>query len=284
MNRTVPHLLIFVAVALTCGWAGVLLDRLVDTPEGEQGPGMLLWLVAPLLAVVVLRWRQGSWADAGLRPRLPQATRWYAVAVVLPIAIAGVVIGLAALTGTVTVSHDWTAYATLAIGAIAFNLVKNMFEEFAWRGYLTPRLDSLGIGDGMLYLIVGLVWGLWHLPYYLFLLDVRLMANTLDAPKIVFALLAVIVLTGWSVVLVELFRLSSSVWPPLLLHTVHNSFVDPIVSENFVSMPTWLGIALSPTVGLGTAALWVVAGLWLRSLRLRSVATLAPATSPSHSS
>lgn len=103
---------------------------------------------------------------------------------------------------------------------------------FAWRGYLTPRLDSLRIGDGLLYLIVGLVWGLWHLPYYLFLFDERLMPNALDVPKIVFALLAVIVLTGWSVVLVELFRLSGSVWPPLLLHTVHNSFVDPITSEN----------------------------------------------------
>ena len=282
MNRTVNHLLIFVGAALTCGWAGVLLDRLADTPEGEQGPGILLWLVAPLLAAVVLRWRHGGWADAGLRPRLPQATRWYAVAVALPIAIAGVAISLAALTGTVTVRHDWTAYATLAIGAIAFNLVKNIFEEFAWRGYLTPRLESLRIGDAMLYLIVGLVWGLWHLPYYLFLLDGRLMANALDVPKIVFALLAVIVLTGWSVVLVELFRLSGSVWPPLLLHTVHNSFVDPITSEEFVSMPTWLGIALSPIVGLGTAALWVAAGLWLRRTRLRSIGTLAPATSRRH--
>lgn len=38
MNRTVRHLLIFVAVVLTCGGAGVLLDRLADTPEGEKGP------------------------------------------------------------------------------------------------------------------------------------------------------------------------------------------------------------------------------------------------------
>jgi membrane protease YdiL (CAAX protease family) len=35
-------------------------------------------------------------------------------------------------------------------------------EEFGWRGYLLPRL--LPLGEVKAAIIVGLIWGPWHLP------------------------------------------------------------------------------------------------------------------------
>lgn len=268
MSITIRHLVIFVLVALTCGWAAVLVQEQAGVAAGQEGPGLLLWLVAPLLTIVVLRWRHGGWRDAGLRPRLRGAARWYAIAALIPLATGGAALGLAALAGGVTVDPDWSRYAALVAGAAGFNLVKNVFEEFAWRGYLASRLIGLRFGDTVVYVVSGLVWGLWHVPYYLVLLDGEVMRSTLDVPRPVFALLAVVVLMGWAVPMAELFRLSGSVWPPLLLHTVHNTVVDPIAAMGFVSMPTGTGLFFSPINGVVTALLWLAIGLWLRRVRL----------------
>ena len=47
------------------------------------------------------------------------------------------------------------------------NFIKNIFEEFSWRGYLTPKLIELKLNDWFIYIISGLVWSLWHAAYYL---------------------------------------------------------------------------------------------------------------------
>ena len=47
------------------------------------------------------------------------------------------------------------------------NFIKNIFEEFSWRGYLTPKLIELKLNDWFIYIISGLVWALWHAAYYL---------------------------------------------------------------------------------------------------------------------
>ena len=51
------------------------------------------------------------------------------------------------------------------------SLMKNIFEEFAWRGYLTPRLDAAKVHPLLNHLIVGILWWSWHLPYYYYFLD-----------------------------------------------------------------------------------------------------------------
>ncbi len=258
----------FCTVAVTAGWAGVLLDRVAHTPASTQGPGMLFWLTAPLATAAVLRWRTGGWRDAGLRPGLRRNARHYATGLAIPFVVGGGAIALASITGRVAVNWDTRSYLALVASTLGFNLIKNVFEEFAWRGYLSSKLDAAGHSDRTVYLVTGLIWGLWHLPYYLFLLDGNLMTSTLDVPGPVFALLAMGVLMGWSVVQVELFRQSGSVWVPLLLHSIHNTFIDPIAAQGFVSMPTGVGLLFSPIVGVGTTVGWLTLGLWLRQRRL----------------
>ena len=43
-----------------------------------------------------------------------------------------------------------------------FNSIAGFGEEWGWRGYLLPRLMPLGKWKA--YLLVGLIWGLWHAP------------------------------------------------------------------------------------------------------------------------
>lgn len=61
--------------------------------------------------------------------------------------------------------------------------VKNLAEEAAWRGYLTEELLSNGTQRLPLNLGVGLTWGTWHLPYYLFFLPEEQMRQVLDIDR-----------------------------------------------------------------------------------------------------
>ena len=271
MKRLRTPVTVFSLVAVLCGWIGLLADRLAGAEAGEQGPGLTIWIAAPLLTVLALRFR-GGWKDAGLALRLPGSALWYLVAMLTPLTISGLMSLLGLATGTAAFSGSARQYATVAVSAVGFNLIKNVFEEFAWRGYLSSKLDGAGHRDAVVYLVTGLVWALWHVPYYVGLLDPALARAVLPVNPWAFAGLAGLVLMGWTVTQVELFRLSGSVWPPLLLHTVHNSFVDPLQTQGFLTMTSPGSLAFSPILGLATAATYAALGLGLRKVRRRRAA------------
>jgi membrane protease YdiL (CAAX protease family) len=45
------------------------------------------------------------------------------------------------------------------------NSIFGLGEEIGWRGFLLPRL--LPLGKGRAYLLLGVIWGLWHAPLIL---------------------------------------------------------------------------------------------------------------------
>ncbi len=58
-----------------------------------------------------------------------------------------------------------TLYFAALVVAPFVNAVFGFGEELGWRGYLLPKL--LPLGKTRAYLLVGIVWGLWHLPLVL---------------------------------------------------------------------------------------------------------------------
>ena len=67
--------------------------------------------------------------------------------------LAGYGIGLVAFP-------DISVARLVAVFAAGFapSFIKNVFEECAWRGYLTPKVHSLGLNDYVGHAIVGLIW------------------------------------------------------------------------------------------------------------------------------
>lgn len=60
--------------------------------------------------------------------------------------------------------HLWSWQLIPAIFVIAFLDQGAMLEELGWRGFATPELQEKGMNPLRVALLIGICWGLWHLP------------------------------------------------------------------------------------------------------------------------
>jgi hypothetical protein len=241
-KRTIRNLSIFCLVTLGAGFAGIAIDRLAPPADPMQGLGALLWLAAPLVANLLLRWLgRDGWRDLGLAPRFRPAWAGYLAALLLIPAVTLLALAPGRLVGSVSlagfaVPGSWSAYLSLVLAAGLAALVKNIFEEFAWRGYLTPRFAALGLNPYASALLTGVVWAGWHVPYYLHFLNPAVLTAHTSLPVTAFLALAFCVLPLQAFAYGELRLLTRSVWPAWLLHTLANAISLPLLSDGFVTL------------------------------------------------
>lgn len=261
-------LTIFIVMVLASGWIGAWVDaQLPEQPE-ENSLGMGLWLILPIVTMLVLRLVNRDWKDIGVKLNLRGNMKWYGLAIAIYPVMTLVVVGIALLFNSAHISTvETNALLTLIGISVAGNFIKNIFEEFAWRGYLTPKLIELKINDWLLYLLSGFVWALWHAAYYMvFLPDFYF--ETLSRTG--FLLVGCVLMVAWSIMYVEIYRLTKSVWPCVLMHALEDGVPTLLLSVAGVITLTKMGeLLLSPTTGIITTILFVVFGLWLRSLRIK---------------
>lgn len=89
---------------------------------------------------------------------------WYLVAVLGPVVLfiaAQVITKLLSLTVTIAAPQGDLSF--FAIFGFAINFFANTCEEIGWRGFALPRLQKRH-NALIATLIVGILWGLWHLP------------------------------------------------------------------------------------------------------------------------
>ena len=273
--RTIRNLCIFILVALSCGWIGVWVDTLTgettgdfsDTSNGTSGMG--IFIVAPVMTWLVLRAFMGDgWRDAGLRPLIKKNLRWYGVATLIYPAVIAVTLLIGELLGWLDVQIRWTDYlAGFGIFVVA-EFVKNFFEESAWRGYLTARLLSLKIKDVWLYLIVGVVWCSWHLPYFFYFLKPEQLFAVFPYDKVTFCVMALVCCTSWTVMYTELFRLTKSIWAGVWMHAIEDTTINSLIYDKHILIETGKHILISPVSGMIPCLLYLGVGLWLRKLRM----------------
>ena len=272
---TIRNLAIFIIVVLTVGWIGRLLDVLLDNPASE-GLGILLWIIAPLGVSLILRTFAGDgWKDIGIKPNLKGNALWYVIALL-------VYPGLTALVLLIGHGLHLIQFPNLSLYAIglviqAFALgiipqfIKNIFEEVAWRGYLAPKVYSLNLNDFAGHFIVGLVWGAWHIPYYLFFLDRAVLLNFTTLNLAVFIPLSIVVMISWAMVYGEIRLLTNSIWPAVLMHTVEDAFLNQLFTQHHINIIPGTDWLISPMNGLISIFFFIVIGVGLRQIRMRKV-------------
>ena len=270
------NLIIFTAVTLFCGWLGAWLNLVVPSPSSQQSLGILLWLMAPLVTVLFLRGLgKDGWQDFGLNMALRGNLKWYLLALLAyPLAIF-LSLGLSAVFGAVSFDGLMTkGFGALLLSIVVTfigSLVKNIFEEFAWRGYLTPRFDALGLGRLTNHLLTGLIWGLWHVPYWLFFLGPAMIADVSLLDMTWFIFVGVVGIFPTAIVYGELRLKTGSLWPAFLAHLMINAISAPLIVEKFIEYKSPASeIFFSPMPGgLILMVLFLGIGVWM--LRRKSV-------------
>lgn len=271
MSKTVRNIIIFSAVAISCGWFGILIDQQIDQPAEQETLGMGLWLIAPLLTVVVLRSFAGDgWKDVHIRPNFSENLKWHGIAIFAFPLITAITLFLGKIFGWIDFHYFqadiyWTAFLTAFIP----NFIKNIFEESVWRGYLTTKLIQLKIKDIWLYLIVGFIWGIWHLPYYLHFLPESDMHQVLPVSQLSFAIIAIFSMICWTVLFVEVFRLTQSIWSVVLLHSIEDSLINHLIIDKHLLILEGKEFLISPIVGIIPLSLFLLLGIFLRRERKR---------------
>lgn len=266
----IRNLIIFCAVALLIGWIGVALDNVLPEQEGEESLGMAVWLIFPLLTVIVLRSFMGDgWKDSGLLPKFKSNSLWYAISLLIYPVVTGITLLLGYGFGWMDfTSFEVIPYINIFFSLLWVNIIKNIFEESVWRGYLTVKLLQFKLSDLQLYLIIGLVWGLWHAPYYMVFLPEEDIQSVLSVGRITFAGIAVISMVVWTVMFTELYRLTLSIWPVILMHAMEDALINHLVIDGYIQLTAGTEIWISPICGIIPNLFYLLIGLWLRQKRI----------------
>lgn len=257
-------IVLFSLITISCGWLGVLVNNILTKQPKGYSLGMLLWLILPLITAVLIRiFMKNDSMSLGLRPNFKENLKWYLVSFLIFPAITFFVLIIGFVGNWVDFSKLHFADFIMAfLGMFVANFIKNIFEELAWRGFLTERLINLNYNDGKIYGIVAVVWSLWHVPYYLFFLS----STSIDGSRIAALFGIIVTIIGWIIMFTELYRLTRSIWPCIILHAVINSIV---VIYNYVSIKGGKDIFINNETGIISLIICILIGILMRNYRIK---------------
>ncbi len=176
-DRTLRSVAVFYLLAFAVSWSIVIPQAAASRGLiNLQLPGAVGFIspLAPMLAAVLMSWREGGTADLKrlFRSLLAWrvAPRWYAV-VLLGFPLLALV---AMVLSFVTTGHRPDLSASY-IHSVFPQFPRNLTtipEETGWRGFALPRLQR-SWGPLLASLVLGSLWGVWHLPDFFYLQTVQ---------------------------------------------------------------------------------------------------------------
>lgn len=247
-KHTKRNLIIFIVLVLGVAFLAGAIEVLTVTPGAEPGTpglGQLLWLISPLVAMLLLRIFGGDgWDDLGLRPQFRGNRFWWLVSVfVFPVVITISVL-LGAIFGVLELDTNVSsAFVAALLTGLLTAMIKNVFEEFAWRGYLAPKVYSLNMHIWLSHAIVGIVWGAWHLPFVLAFW-------TYLTPDMLWYFVPLLFLgtISQSVAYGEIRLATDSVLPAWIMHTIGNTIGNALLVSGFIHLQRGSELWVSPGV------------------------------------
>jgi membrane protease YdiL (CAAX protease family) len=259
---------IFSVLVLCLSLGAALVIRFLELPPGLAM--WTLWSITPTVAALIMLlvvtrdgYSKGGWKSLGLH-RLGLNVWWIAFGATLLITVAASAVVWATPLASFTMPEGGILNVVInflisfAIAALTFALA----EEIGMRGYLQPRLMSLGRTRALL--VVGLVWATWHMPLYYFVAKLFPVGNVLlFVPLFYGTIVAASFFFGYMRIY------TGSIWPASIAHSVHNTAWSTLTAFTVTSSAGLVNLYLVGDYGIliliGTVigAIWV--GYMLRS-------------------
>jgi membrane protease YdiL (CAAX protease family) len=247
-------------IAVGCGWLGKIVDLiLIGQPEG-QSLGALIWLISPFIASVLLAViHKSGYKVLGLKLKLKGNGKWYLVSLITFPGILLLSIGAGIITKSIDLTQfELQGFLITILSGFIYNFFRTILEEAAWRGFLQERLILCKANDWVIYFITAVVWALWHIPYYLFFFEGNAIKMIISSFGILFS---------WSILFAEIYRITRTIWPCVLLHATSNA-IQYTMLENYLVIDSERDAILSPTSSILACTIVIVLGLMIRSYRL----------------
>jgi uncharacterized protein len=213
----------FIACAIIGGFGPSLAALMVTRLSG--GRAALGALLRPLL-----NWRIGLGKLAFVLLLFPVAT-------LVSVAIQSILLG----------APKWPDPSLLAM-ALVWPILAALGEELGWRGFLLPRLERR-FGLLTAAIVVGVLWGLWHLPA-----DYIALKGYGDLFWLAFLINGPIVLTAHSVVMAWIWRTTGGSTFAAVLY--HFSVTASAIAAPSAGADGWSGVIAA---AIGAGIMWVIA-------------------------
>jgi uncharacterized protein len=239
----------------------------------ELAPNIGMWVLwsctptvaALLMLLVVTRdgYSREGWKSLGLH-RLGLSVWWIAFGLTLLITVAATAIVWATPLASFAMPEGGIVDPLIGflIQVVILALTFALWEEIGIRGYLLPRLLSLGRKRALA--LSGLVWATWHMPLILLtpvfpvgnkLISLPLFYGTVVAASFFYGYLRIY--TG-------------SVWPASIAHSVHNAAWGTLGAFTATSYPVIVNKYLVGDYGVLILIGAVLGAIWVGRRLMRS--------------
>jgi CAAX protease family protein len=232
----------------------------------ELSPNMgmwVLWSCTPTVAALImllLVTREGyskeGWKVLGLH-RLGLSVWWIAFGLTLLITVAASAIVWATPLASFVVPEGGIVDAIInfLIQVVLFTLTFALWEEIGMRGYLLPKLLSLGRTRALA--LSGLVFATWHMPLILLTPVFPVGNKVISLPLFYGTVVAASFVYGY------LRLYTGSVWPASLAHAVHNAAWGALGAFTATSYPVIVNKYLVGDYGILILVGAVIGAIWL---------------------
>ena len=236
-DRNVPRLfyvtfLVITVLMILCALASVFMPQSIQAGQMEMSVWMILVQVVLILGSIVfwitllvsgkerreawgLRWR--NWKKSVLCMLLFFVL--YSLRMGISYALGGQMGEFAQLW---TQPSTWLYLVTLIVN---FFLVVVAFfgEEYGWRYYLQPLLQRrLGLRKGVL--LLGVIWGLWHLPLDFFY-------YTTPDMGLIYLLSQIVTCVFMGIFLAYVYMKTRNIWVAVAVHYMNNNLIPMFAGD-----------------------------------------------------
>ena len=220
------RILIYFFIAFAISWGGILIvtgiDGFLGKTQVNEGLMPLIYLatllgpsLAGIISTGIVNGKEGF---RQLYSRLLSWRidfKWYLIALLIaPVLLIVVLFALMSVSSLYLPGIFGTEdKASLIISGIAAGIMVGIFEELGWTGFAVPQMRQR-FGVLKTGLIIGLLWGLWHMP--LFLGSVR---SSEEIPPVIYlAVLLFSFLPAFRILMVWIYDQTGSLLIIMLMH------------------------------------------------------------------
>lgn len=205
--------------------------HLLNLFQGKLDPSLLPYFllftfafgptVAGIIVTALFKGKQGLQELFKQLIRINIPLKWYVYAILIPIGICLTSLALGfVMTGLTPVQFNFLVPLSLIIPFFFYMLIfTGLAEEVGWRGYALPELQEKYSAEKASW-ILGIAWGLWHLPANLV---IPYLTGNLTIPFVVTIVMALTFgIVGWTIVLTWFYNNTKSLFLIIFIHGFMN--------------------------------------------------------------